>query len=50
MIEVVEVNDIEELAHYRLVWNALFAATQGASFFLSFDWFDTYWRHFGFSL
>jgi CelD/BcsL family acetyltransferase involved in cellulose biosynthesis len=47
MIEVVEINDIEELAHYRLVWNSLFAATPGASFFLSFDWFDTYWRHFG---
>jgi CelD/BcsL family acetyltransferase involved in cellulose biosynthesis len=47
MIEVVEVNDLETLAHYRLVWNSLFAATPNASFFLTFDWFDTYWRHFG---
>ncbi len=47
MVEIVEINDLEELAHYRLVWNSLFAATPGASFFLTFDWFDTYWRHFG---
>ncbi|HEX4412247.1 MAG TPA: hypothetical protein VH107_01375, partial [Lacipirellulaceae bacterium] len=47
MIEVVEVNDIETLAHYRLVWNSLFAATPHASFLQTFDWFDTYWRHFG---
>jgi CelD/BcsL family acetyltransferase involved in cellulose biosynthesis len=47
MIEVVEINDVEELSHYRLVWNSLFAATPEASFFLTFDWFDTYWRHFG---
>lgn len=47
MIEVVEVNDIEKLAHYRLVWNSLFAATPNATFFLTFDWFDTYWRYFG---
>src|SRR4051812_31263724 len=47
MIEVREINDIEEVIHYRLVWNSLFAATQDASFFLSFDWFETSWRHFG---
>jgi CelD/BcsL family acetyltransferase involved in cellulose biosynthesis len=47
MIEVVEINDLEELSHYRLVWNSLFLATPNASFFLTFDWFDTYWRHFG---
>ena len=47
MIEVVEINDVEELSHYRLVWNSLFAATPEASFFLTFDWFETYWQHFG---
>jgi CelD/BcsL family acetyltransferase involved in cellulose biosynthesis len=47
MIEVVEVNDIDQLSHYRLVWNSLFRATPGASYFLTFDWLDTYWRHFG---
>jgi CelD/BcsL family acetyltransferase involved in cellulose biosynthesis len=47
MIEVVEINDVEKLAHYRLVWNSLFAATPNASFFLTYDWFETYWRHFG---
>jgi CelD/BcsL family acetyltransferase involved in cellulose biosynthesis len=47
MIEVVEINSVEQLANYRLVWNSLFPATPNASFFLTFDWFDTYWRHFG---
>jgi CelD/BcsL family acetyltransferase involved in cellulose biosynthesis len=47
MIEIVEVNDLETLAHYRLTWNSLFAAMPRASFFQTFDWFDTYWRHFG---
>ena len=47
MVEVVEINDIEELSHYRMLWNSLFAATPNASFFLTFDWLETYWRHFG---
>ena len=47
MAEVVEINDLEELQHYRLLWNSLFLSTPSASFFLTFDWFDTYWRHFG---
>ncbi|HEX3598775.1 MAG TPA: GNAT family N-acetyltransferase [Lacipirellulaceae bacterium] len=47
MVEVVEINDVEELTHYRLVWNSLFPGTSGASFFQTFDWFETYWRHFG---
>jgi CelD/BcsL family acetyltransferase involved in cellulose biosynthesis len=47
MVEIVEVNDIEQLAQYRLLWNSLFAGTPNASFFLTFDWLDTYWRHFG---
>lgn len=47
MVDVVEINDLEELQQYRLLWNSLFPATPGASFFLTFDWLDTYWRHFG---
>lgn len=47
MVEVVEINDVEELSHYRLLWNLLFPATPHASFFLTFDWLDVYWRHFG---
>jgi CelD/BcsL family acetyltransferase involved in cellulose biosynthesis len=47
MAEVVEINDVDELAQYRMLWNSLFAGTPNASFFLTFDWFETYWRHFG---
>jgi CelD/BcsL family acetyltransferase involved in cellulose biosynthesis len=47
MIEVVEIDDVEALPQYRLLWNALFAATPNATFFLTFDWLETYWRHFG---
>jgi CelD/BcsL family acetyltransferase involved in cellulose biosynthesis len=47
MVEVIEVNDLETLQQYRLVWNSLFPGTPNASFFHTFDWLDTYWRHFG---
>jgi CelD/BcsL family acetyltransferase involved in cellulose biosynthesis len=47
MIEVIEINDIEELSRYRLLWNSLFAATPEATFFLTYDWLETNWRHFG---
>jgi CelD/BcsL family acetyltransferase involved in cellulose biosynthesis len=47
MVEVIEINDIDELSQYRLLWNALFAATPGATFFLTFDWLESCWRHFG---
>ncbi|HEY3391133.1 MAG TPA: GNAT family N-acetyltransferase [Lacipirellulaceae bacterium] len=47
MVEVIEVNDIDELSQYRLLWNSLFAATPRASFFLTLDWLEAYWRHFG---
>ena len=38
MAKVVEVNDVEELSQYRLLWNSLFQNTPNASFFLTFDW------------
>jgi CelD/BcsL family acetyltransferase involved in cellulose biosynthesis len=47
MVEVVEINDIEELAQYRLLWNSLLPATPHASFFLTYDWLVANWRHFG---
>jgi CelD/BcsL family acetyltransferase involved in cellulose biosynthesis len=47
MVEIVEVNDIEDLAQYRMLWNSLFPGTPDATFFHTFDWLDTYWRHFG---
>ncbi len=47
MAHIVEVNDIEELSQYRLLWHSLLTATPGASFFLTLDWLEAYWRHFG---
>lgn len=47
MSEVIEINNIEELAQYRLLWNSLLPQTPGATFFLTLDWLETYWRHFG---
>jgi CelD/BcsL family acetyltransferase involved in cellulose biosynthesis len=47
MVEVVEINDVEELTSYRLLWNSLFTATPNASFFLTIDWLEACWRHFG---
>jgi CelD/BcsL family acetyltransferase involved in cellulose biosynthesis len=47
MVEVVEINDIDELSGHRMLWNSLFAATPRASFFLTIDWLEACWRHFG---
>ncbi|HEY1784201.1 MAG TPA: GNAT family N-acetyltransferase [Pirellulales bacterium] len=47
MAQVVEINDPAELAGCRLLWTKLYGETAGASFFHSFDWFETYWRHHG---
>jgi len=47
MSAVLEINDLEQLAQIQLAWNALLPGTPGASFFHTFDWLDTYWRHFG---
>jgi CelD/BcsL family acetyltransferase involved in cellulose biosynthesis len=48
MVEIVEVNDIDELSQFRMLWKSLFVSTPNATFFLTFDWLDTYWRHFGY--
>ena len=47
MPSVLEINDPDALASYRLLWNALLPQTPGATFFQSVDWLQTYWRHFG---
>lgn len=47
MIHVREIDDIEQLAGYRLHWQALLGQTPGATFLHSLDWLEIYWRHFG---
>jgi hypothetical protein len=47
MPHVVEINEIEALESYRLVWASLLNETCGATFFHSLDWLQCYWRHFG---
>jgi hypothetical protein len=47
MIEVHEINDLEELAGYRLAWNSWLASSPRATFFNTYDWLENYWRHFG---
>ena len=47
MTQVIEINDWEELSQYRLLWNSLLPQTRRATFFQSFEWLETYWRHFG---
>ncbi|MCE9556299.1 MAG: GNAT family N-acetyltransferase [Planctomycetes bacterium] len=39
MPSVQEINDLTTLRHYEAVWGDLLAATPGASFFQSYDWF-----------
>lgn len=45
MSRVIEINQIEQLAGYRLAWKALLGQTRMANFFQSLDWLETYWQH-----
>jgi CelD/BcsL family acetyltransferase involved in cellulose biosynthesis len=47
MAEVVEINDLEHLAAYKGDWQALFQRTPRASFFHTYEWFVSFWKHFG---
>jgi CelD/BcsL family acetyltransferase involved in cellulose biosynthesis len=47
MVKVVEINDLQELSQYRLLWSSLLPSTPNASFFLTYDWLEAYWRHLG---
>ncbi|MEX2285622.1 MAG: GNAT family N-acetyltransferase [Planctomycetaceae bacterium] len=46
MISVREINDAAELATVRAEWDQLLERTRAASFFHSWAWFTTYWKHF----
>ena len=47
MITVAEINDIERLSEFRLLWRTLWDKTRNASFFQSLDWLENYWHRFG---
>lgn len=47
MIHIREINSMEALAEYRLVWKALFAETRQPSFFQTYEWFEVFWKHYG---
>jgi len=47
MSHVVEINTIDQLVGHRLIWRKLWGETPDASFFQSYEWFETYWHHFG---
>jgi CelD/BcsL family acetyltransferase involved in cellulose biosynthesis len=47
MPQVLEINDIGQLASFRHEWGGLLSQTDGASFFQSLQWLEVYWRHFG---
>ena len=47
MPSVHEVNQLNELAGYRLLWNALLSQASKATFFQSLDWLEVYWQHYG---
>lgn len=47
MSHVTEIKTFDELVGHRLVWRKLWGETPGASFFQSYEWFETYWQHFG---
>lgn len=47
MADVVEINDLAKLQQYESDWKRLFHNTPQASFFHTYEWFVTYWKHFG---
>ncbi len=47
MSQVIEINEITELQHYRMHWSLLLGQTKSASFFHSLEWLEAYWQHFG---
>lgn len=48
MPSVQEVNQLNELSAYRLLWNSLLSQAKKATFFQSLDWLEVYWQHYGF--
>ena len=47
MAQVLEINQIDQLAQFRQEWGYLLRQTCGASFFQSLEWLEIFWRHFG---
>jgi CelD/BcsL family acetyltransferase involved in cellulose biosynthesis len=47
MIDVQQIDNIEELGFYRLLWTSWLPETPHASFVQTLEWLETYWRHFG---
>lgn len=47
MLRVDEYRDLASPAQLRVAWSELLAITPRADFFRSFDWLETYWRHYG---
>ncbi len=47
MVQVLEINALEELASFRLVWRKLLGETRRASFFQSLDWLEPHLSHYG---
>lgn len=47
MADVVEIRRLEDLQPFRMAWNALLEETPRRSFFMTFDWFELAWKHFG---
>ena len=47
MLHVDEYRDWKSLATLRDAWNALLTQTAGATYFQSYDWLETYWKHYG---
>ncbi|MDZ7618432.1 MAG: GNAT family N-acetyltransferase, partial [Patescibacteria group bacterium] len=47
MLKVSEIRQFDDLHQLRSAWSELLRQTAGASFFQSFEWLETYMRHFG---
>ncbi len=47
MLHVIEIDNLDRLAEYRLVWRSLLLEMPTASFFQRYRWLETYWRYFG---
>ena len=43
--DVIEINSLDQLQPYRMVWNSLFMQTPRASFFHTYNWLHSYWKH-----
>lgn len=46
-MNVWEVNDPRKMAECQPDWDGLWKHTPGATLFHTFDWLQTYWRHYG---